>query len=352
MTTTVLSEREQFLAIREGHLNAAAAQYFGARPQLDNAHNQRIFYAGHCAGYDAALSSPPPVQPVALTDDEIDAIFQRNQIPEDSPWVNYRRFARAIASAIAKQAEAVSATDDTPQEILAARLIDVWVADHKRPIAWAKAVEIQAVVTKMPDAEKMRLLGLDDEYVPTATAEQPVQQWGEREFDEILKQRDHREEVIDALCDAVLGENRPEWSSAYDFADAISDVRERITALTQPLATEGQDGGAPFKATDEMVSRFLAWKLPQDFSPDCGLSETTFHTTPPAPEPQGTAIKDRAAIESACRFIDDKVAPRKCDSDAVSSCWRCKSVYLAKRMREILATTPPSTTQAEQQEAK
>lgn len=26
------------------------------------------------------------------------------------------------------------------------------------------------------------------------------------------------------------------------------------------------------KITDEMVNRFLCWKLPQDFAPDCGIS--------------------------------------------------------------------------------
>lgn len=26
------------------------------------------------------------------------------------------------------------------------------------------------------------------------------------------------------------------------------------------------------KVTDEMVTRFLGWKLPQDFAPDCGIS--------------------------------------------------------------------------------
>lgn len=51
----------------------------------------------------------------------------------------------------------------------------------------------------------------------------------------------------------------------------------------------------------------------------------------------GAPIKDRAAIESSCRFIEEKIAPRKCDSDGVSGCLRCQSVYLAKRMREMLA---------------
>lgn len=30
----------------------------------------------------------------------------------------------------------------------------------------------------------------------------------------------------------------------------------------------------PMKVTDEMVNRFLAWPLPRDFGPDCGISFT------------------------------------------------------------------------------
>lgn len=48
-------------------------------------------------------------------------------------------------------------------------------------------------------------------------------------------------------------------------------------------------------------------------------------------------IKDRAALESSLRFIDEHVKPRRCDSDGVSHCWHCNSVYIAKRMRELLA---------------
>jgi hypothetical protein len=61
-----------------------------------------------------------------------------------------------------------------------------------------------------------------------------------------------------------------------------------------------------------------------------------------APESRAVAeIKDRAALESACKFIEQHVAPRKCDSDGVSACWRCNSVYLAKRMRELLTAPAP-----------
>lgn len=48
-------------------------------------------------------------------------------------------------------------------------------------------------------------------------------------------------------------------------------------------------------------------------------------------------LKDRVALESTLRFMDERIKPRRCDSDGVSACWRCQSMYLAKRMRELLA---------------
>ena len=51
--------------------------------------------------------------------------------------------------------------DLTPPEILASRLIDAWCAAHGRPIPWEMAVEITAITTKMPEAERARLLALD-----------------------------------------------------------------------------------------------------------------------------------------------------------------------------------------------
>ena len=52
-------------------------------------------------------------------------------------------------------------------------------------------------------------------------------------------------------------------------------------------------------------------------------------------------IRDRKSLESSCKFIEEHVATRKCDSPAVSECWRCNSAYLAKRMRELLTTFDP-----------
>jgi hypothetical protein len=38
------------------------------------------------------------------------------------------------------------------------------------------------------------------------------------------------------------------------------------------LTLELDWGIAMKRVTDEMVSRFLGWQLPKDFSPDCGIS--------------------------------------------------------------------------------
>jgi hypothetical protein len=55
-------KRETWLAIREGHLNAASDSYFTARPQLDSAVNRRIFYAGHSSGYGDEAPQPAAQQ--------------------------------------------------------------------------------------------------------------------------------------------------------------------------------------------------------------------------------------------------------------------------------------------------
>lgn len=53
--------------------------------------------------------------------------------------------------------------EQTPPEILAVRMIDAWVSTHRKQIPWKKAVEITAILTKMPDDERQRLLSLDEE---------------------------------------------------------------------------------------------------------------------------------------------------------------------------------------------
>lgn len=44
----------------------------------------------------------------------------------------------------------------------ASRLIDVWIANHGQRIDWKRAVNIIAVIQRLPNADRERLLALDD----------------------------------------------------------------------------------------------------------------------------------------------------------------------------------------------
>ncbi len=48
----------------------------------------------------------------------------------------------------------------------------------------------------------------------------------DRSETQLIQERDEREEVINALCDAVLGTDRYEWSSMYSFDDAVEEVQQ------------------------------------------------------------------------------------------------------------------------------
>lgn len=60
---------------------------------------------------------------------------------------------------------------------------------------------------------------------------------------------------------------------------------------------------------DKMVDRFLQWKLPEDFSPDAGISfKRNFneHLTPPMRhEPTGTNLLNAKQAEDMVRYITE-----------------------------------------------
>ncbi|HHH9537477.1 TPA: hypothetical protein ACP327_000611 [Pseudomonas aeruginosa] len=78
----------------------------------------------------------------------------------------------------------VAQPEETPGEILAAKLIETWVTKHGKPAPWSTAVEITAVATNMPNDERERLLALDDDVdaqaqhsVPEASEQEKEQGW-------------------------------------------------------------------------------------------------------------------------------------------------------------------------------
>ena len=85
----------------------------------------------------------------------------------------------------------------------------------------------------------------------------------EKEILEVIAQRDHRDEIIDALCESVLGENQREWSSAYYFEDAVTDVQERIAELeARAECRESNTSAAPVVPEgDKLDAARLEWLL-------------------------------------------------------------------------------------------
>ena len=64
----------------------------------------------------------------------------------------------------------------------------------------------------------------------------------------------------------------------------------------------------------EVVSRFLGWKLPKDFNPDCGISFDEKH------EPVGTNLFTAMQAEEMVRFIltDTLLSERKQTEEVLS----------------------------------
>lgn len=52
--------REQQIAIREAHCNTASDEYFGARPQIDDVTERRIYEAGFKEGWESGITGGKP----------------------------------------------------------------------------------------------------------------------------------------------------------------------------------------------------------------------------------------------------------------------------------------------------
>jgi hypothetical protein len=64
------------------------------------------------------------------------------------------------------------------------------------------------------------------------------------------------------------------------------------------------------KVTDEMVSRFLCWRLPNSFNPDCGISFTPLHPNGTTRfEPVGTNLLN---AEQARQMLEHVLGSKWC----------------------------------------
>ena len=68
---------------------------------------------------------------------------------------------------------------------------------------------------------------------------------------------------------------------------------------------------------DKMVDRFLGWKLPQDFGPDCGISFTPFHPNGTTRfEPVGTNLFTADQARSMVKHMMADALPADTDAYA------------------------------------
>ena len=67
-----------------------------------------------------------------------------------------------------------------------------------------------------------------------ALAQPPSPSNLEADIEQLIEERDVREDVLDKVLDMVLGVDRPEWSSSYQYIDAVEDVRKALAQPVQP----------------------------------------------------------------------------------------------------------------------
>lgn len=77
------------------------------------------------------------------------------------------------------------------------------------------------------------------------------------------------------------------------------EVNEMIRKLGMAFGV-----AAPETVVDEMVTRFLSWKLPDDFAPDAGIMFTPGHVTPSSPLwPTGTNLLSASQTKAMILYM-------------------------------------------------
>ena len=130
--------------------------------------------------------------------------------------------------------------------------LDKWDHPEPRSFFWTQE-EIRAIQDYAREAVRLNAQGVPDAI--------------EKELLQAIQERDAADDYIDALLDEALGTDRQEWSSVYGHADAMEQVRERMSTLMKPSIDKAwdrfQSAVAPQPAqqplTDEQI--FDSWEF-------------------------------------------------------------------------------------------
>lgn len=105
----------------------------------------------------------------------------------------------------------------------------------------------------------------------------------DRSETQLIQERDEREEVINALCDTVLGTDRYEWSSMYSFDDAVEEVAVKTAVLDKEvselyaLRKENAKLAAELTAIKNQEPVEIDWPDYHHEAMGCGLEDRNIH---------------------------------------------------------------------------
>ncbi|HHQ4435807.1 TPA: hypothetical protein ACSQVU_001214 [Pseudomonas aeruginosa] len=143
--------------------------------------------------------------------------------------------------------------EETPGEILAAKLIETWVTKHGKPAPWSTAVEITALATNMPNDERDRLLALDDDVDAQAQHSVPEldqlysmlgaesQVDAAKKIAELIGCRMSRSALTEAQMRRIYENSTEIENERLGFA-AFARLMRRAEAVHQIAAAPGKEG--------------------------------------------------------------------------------------------------------------
>ncbi|WP_205579184.1 hypothetical protein [Pseudomonas aeruginosa] len=159
-----------------------------------------------------------------------------------------------VREVIAGSAPPVKAQpEETPGEILAAKLIETWVTKHGKPAPWSTAVEITALATNMPNDERDRLLALDDDVDAQAQHSVPEldqlysmlgaesQVDAAKKIAELIGCRMSRSALTEAQMRRIYENSTEIENERLGFA-AFARLMRRAEAVHQIAAAPGKEG--------------------------------------------------------------------------------------------------------------
>ena len=171
------------------------------------------FKSGHAAGRRRAAPAASPTPPA-----------EQQATPKAAPGVGNSGFDHKTAADLLNNK---TVSDEAVRKFVATSR---WAHDERAALS-ATLLAMHGVLTsREAEIALLKKALLEAEAAPKAA---PGAAPGDA-IDEALRERDEADDFINELLDEVLGADRPEWSSAYNRYDAMSDVRERITALHKP----------------------------------------------------------------------------------------------------------------------